>query len=287
MSTFHKSVMNSEVVDALKVLPGATYIDATLGGGGHTKELMLRGAVVLGIDRDKEALIEAKSHLKKIKSGSLKIVKGNFSDIDSIAGECGFIKVDGILFDLGVSSFQIDSTKRGFSYKKAASKIDLRFDQQNGEMAIDLIKQLSKEDLYEILAKYSEEKHFRSISNAIFRACKLKKLNSMGDLVEIIKNIVKVNWKKTASRVLQAFRIITNDELNCIKIGLEKSNQILKNGGVCVVISYHSLEDRIVKQEFLKSNWINLTKKPIRPTIQEVKANPRARSAKMRYAQKN
>ncbi|MEK7533701.1 MAG: 16S rRNA (cytosine(1402)-N(4))-methyltransferase RsmH [Patescibacteria group bacterium] len=306
MNSFHESVLLKEIIENLGVEEGKRYIDATLGGGGHAVEILKRGGVVLGIDCDREAI----EHIKKIlrekdikilsekKDKALNIlvsqypnitlVKGNFRDIDKIAHSHGFEKVAGIIFDLGVSSYQLETAERGFSFQKEGP-LDMRMDQDLGISAADLIKILTKGELYELFSKLGEESNARNVSEHIVRARRVKPIETTQELVEIIGE-VKPPWRFSsihpATKIFQALRIAVNDELNALKEALPKGVKLLAQNGRLLVISFQSLEDRIVKQSFIKFSKNGLgkiiTKKPIVPNAEEINKNIRARSAKLR-----
>lgn len=261
----HIPVLLKEAADGLQVAPGKRFIDATYGGGGHASEIVRRGGEVLGIDVDPDTGPHA--------------VHGNFRNIVKIAKENGFDTVDGILFDLGVSSHQLDTASRGFSYRFEDAPLDLRLNQTEGMNAAEYVQTVSENELYEILATFGEEEHSRAIAAAIVRERHVSPIVTTGDLLKIIN-------RKAASQVFQALRIVVNDELNALKEGLEGAKAILKPGGRLAVISFHSLEDRIVKRFMRTDAWKVITKKPIIPDREEIYRNKRARSAKLRIAQK-
>jgi 16S rRNA (cytosine1402-N4)-methyltransferase len=264
MPYYHTPIMVKEAMEGLQVASGKRFIDATYGGGGHTKAIRESGGVVLGIDTDPDAGAQ---------------VRGNFRDIKKIAQEQGFEAVDRILFDLGVSSHQLDTATRGFSYRFEEAPLDLRLNQNEGITAAEYLQTVSENELYEILATFGEEEHSRAIAAAIVRARHVSPIATTGDLLKIIN-------KKSASQVFQALRIVVNDELNALKEGLEGAKGLIKPGGRLVVISFHSLEDRIVKM-FLKAGaWKVITKKPIVPSEDEMRLNRRSHSAKLRIAEK-
>lgn len=271
MSGYHTPVMIAEVIDSLNIEIGKRYVDATVGGGGHTDEITKRGGMVLGIDVDADAIRE----VGKKNIPNLRLVQGNFWQIETIAKENGFDQVDGILFDLGVSSHQIDTPARGFSYR-SEGPLDLRLNQNKGETASQLINRLSENELYEIIATFAEENNARSIARDIVRARSIKKFKTTNELAIIISN------KHALARVFQALRITVNDELVSLKKGLLGAQRLLKPGGRLVVISFHSLEDRIVKEFFRNGPWKIVTKKPIRARSEELARNPRSKSAKLR-----
>jgi len=264
MSEYHTPVLVKEVTDGLQVAPGKRFIDATYGGGGHARVIEGLGGKVLGIDTDPDAGAE---------------VHGNFRDIASIAKKHGFEAVDGILFDLGVSSHQLDTAKRGFSYRFPDAPLDLRLNQEEGIPAAEYLQKVTEQELYEILATFGEEEHSRTIASAIVRARRVSPVLTTGDLLKFVD-------KHSASQVFQALRIAVNDELNALKGGLNGAKVLLKPGGRLAVISFHSLEDRIVKLFLKTDGWKLITKKPIVASAEEVTANKRAHSAKLRIAEK-
>lgn len=290
---YHTPVLRKEIIEALRVESGKKYIDATAGGGGHGVEIVRRGGILLGIDTDKEAIRETEKKLKletlklKIKQ-DWKLVQGNFRDIKRIAIENGFHKVDGILFDLGVSSNQLDTPERGFSYRFSGAPLDMRLDQSQGITAREILQTADEEELYEIFAKFGEEEHSRAIAHALVRARQVSRIVTTGQLLSIVEKEMsdKRHVKGTASRVFQALRIAVNDELSALQEGLNGAIDLLCHGGRIIVISFHSLEDRIVKQT-LQSRKINIaTKKPITATREEMFTNFRVRSAKLRIGEK-
>lgn len=284
---FHIPVMLNEVIRELHIEKGKRFIDATLGAGGHGVEILKRGGRLLGIDQDPEAIEFAKQNFK-LERSNWSIVQGNFRDIEKIAKENGFDQVDGVLFDLGVSSHQLDEQVRGFSYRYEESPLDLRMNQEVGEPAWSLIHTLSEEDLYEIFTRFGEEKRARAIAHALVRTRSMKPIHTTGDLMAIIQELVGKSKElhATSSRIFQALRIWVNDELVCLKNGLEGARHVLVPGGRIAVLSYHSLEDRIVKQFLKGDSWRVITKKPLYATHNEILENRRSRSAKLRVAVK-
>ncbi len=282
----HIPVLLNEAVEGLNVSPGKRFIDATYGGGGHGKEILRLGGALLGIDTDPEAVESAKEefrikHLELNIEGRWKIVQGNFRDIGHIAKENGFANVDGVLFDLGVSSHQLDTPERGFSYRFTDAHLDLRLNQSKGETAAQLVNRLAEEELYEIFARFAEEELARPIAYRIARARAIAPIETTGDLVRIVGDS-----PARLSRVFQALRIAVNDELGALREGLDGSKKLLRENGRLVVISFHSLEDRIVKQFMQQEGWTMITRRPIVPTKKEIQNNPRTRSAKLRIAEK-
>jgi 16S rRNA (cytosine1402-N4)-methyltransferase len=259
----HIPVLLNEAVAGLKVAPGKRFIDATYGGGGHAREIERLGGRVLGIDTDPDT----------------KAIHGNFRDIEEIAKKNGFVTVDGILFDLGVSSHQLDTPERGFSYRFADAPLDLRLNQHEGMTAAQYLKNVSEDQLYETLATYSEEEHSRAIAHAIILARRVSDIKTTGDLLNIV-------GRKSAPRIFQALRIVVNDEIGVLKKGLEGAKKLLIPGGRLVVISFHSLEDRMVKLFMREDGWKVITKKPITPDARELMENKRSRSAKLRIAER-
>lgn len=291
MNKYHTSVLLQEVIELLDIESGKKYIDATLGGGGHTERILKRGGIVLGIDTDQDAVDYVKDFLKfEISNFKLKIAKGNFREIEKIAKKNGFDKVSGVLFDLGVSGHQFDTPERGFSFQKEGP-LDMRMDSDLKLAATDLVNVLTKGELYELFTKLGEEGFAGIISNSIVRARKIRPVRTTKELSEIIANCVPDKLKiETEARIFQALRIAVNDELNKLKIALPQAFNLLEKEGKIAVISFHSLEDRIVKKQFIKweeaGKGLIITKKPVRPGIEEIERNSRSRSAKLRVFQR-
>jgi len=286
MSTYHTPVLVDEVLRGLNVEKGKRYIDATVGGGGDAVEILKHGGLLLGIDADFEALETARVVVKAYTGWQL--VQGNFRDLEVLARRKGFDQVDGVVFDLGVSSHQLDTPSRGFSYRFESAPLDLRFNQRTGITAQELIHGLSEGELYEIFQRFGEEELARPIARAIVRTRKLKPIQTTGELTAIIASIIPSQKERfrTLSRVFQALRITVNDEIPALRDGLCGAERLLGHGARLVVISFHSLEDRIVKQYMKQNGWHIITKKPIVPGAQERTTNIRARSAKLRVAEK-
>ncbi|MBI4096260.1 MAG: 16S rRNA (cytosine(1402)-N(4))-methyltransferase RsmH [Candidatus Levybacteria bacterium] len=290
MSDYHKPVLLKEIIEGLRVKKGNKYIDATLGGGGHGVGILRLGGIVLGIDVDEDAIgfvngrWKVESRRLNVEEGNLTLARVNFRDIDKIARLNNFDKVAGIIFDLGVSGHQIDESARGFSFQ-SEGPLDMRMDQKLGVRALDLIKILTKGELCEIFTKFGEETHAWAISNAIVRARSVKPIETTTDLAKIAFSIAGQSKK-----VFQALRIAVNDELNAIMEALPKAVELLEENGRLCVISFHSLEDRIVKRKFLEFESRKMgkivTEKPIVPSAYELAANNRARSAKLRIFEK-
>lgn len=296
---FHKPVLLAQVIEFLDPAPGKFYIDATIGGGGHSFALLQKGAKVLGIDRDPEA-IEFVDKKWKMVNGKWKIaenltlVQGNFSHIGQIARENGFSQVNGILFDLGVSSHQLETPKRGFSFQKEGPP-DMRMDPNLTVTAYDIINNFNERRIHEILKTYGQEKFSRSIARAICSARQVKPIKSTIRLAKICQEAVprgvygkhRVIKIHPATRTFQALRIVVNSELLNLGESLPQTTKLLAHGGRLAIITFHSLEAQIVKR-FLKQEkqLAILSKKPIGPSKSEILQNPRARSARLRVAEK-
>lgn len=294
MSSFHKPVLLNEVLEFLFVRKGELYIDGTLGGGGHTKGVIEKGGRVLGIDVDQEALDYVGSELESdIDNSQLALARGNFKDIDQIAHLNSFDKVAGIIFDLGVSNYQIDTPGRGFSYLRNGP-LDMRMDKDLGVSAGDLVNILTKGELNELFRKLGEEFNARVISERIVSARRVKKIETIDDLIQAVyglnRTISPFERAKRFKKIFQALRIAVNDELNNLKEALPKAISLLKKDGRLAIITFHSLEDRIVKQAFQEymEDGIGtiLTKKPIIPSDSEIEENSRSKSAKLRVLKK-
>lgn len=276
----HKSVLVPEVMDFLSVKPGGVYIDATFGAGGHARAILQLGGKVLGLDVNPDAVVKADHH------PNLKIVQGNFATLFDRAQEHGFSSVDGILFDLGVSSDELQQVA-GLSFQLNAP-LDMRLGPGLGVTAADLINALPERKLDELFATYGEEPFSRRLASAVVQARGREKFQETQQLVEVIRSVKgeKKGQVHPATQVFQALRIAVNDELGALKAALPQAKELLKLNARLVVISFHSGEDRIVKNYFKGSGLKVLTKKPIRPSEEELTANPRSRSAKLRAAQK-
>jgi len=287
MSNFvHIPVLLKAAVDGLNVCPGKVFIDGTAGGGGHTQEILKRGGKVLAIDCDTDAIEHLRDVFKNEKM--VKIVKGNFSKIGQIVRENGFFPVDGVLFDLGFSSYQIDEAGRGFSFRKD-EKIDMRMDSDTTLTAFDIVNTWSKDALYELFSKVGEEHDAQKIADEIVFVRKNGNIEISRELGDIVKKVKKEygGMMHPATKVFQALRITVNNELENLKTGLFEGVSVLRKNGRFGVISFHSLEDRIVKMEFLsfEKNGIGriITKKPITADDKEIENNVRSRSAKLRF----
>ncbi|MFA4905901.1 MAG: 16S rRNA (cytosine(1402)-N(4))-methyltransferase RsmH [Candidatus Margulisiibacteriota bacterium] len=277
----HVPALLKETLELLDPRSGRVFVDATLGFGGHAEALLKLGAKVVGIDRDAEAIATVRERLSGYPE--IKIIQDNFSNIGQIIKD----PVDGILFDLGISSYQIDEAQRGFSIR-FDGPLDMRMDQSQYLTAEEIVNEWPEEELTRIFREYGEERFAKRIARAIIE---LRGIKTTGQLKAIVEKAIPT-WRKRESvtRVFQALRIAVNSELENLKQALSASPEILKSGGRMIVISYHSLEDRMVKWFFRdkeKSGILKiLTKRPIVAKEAEIAANPRAKSAKLRGAEK-
>lgn len=303
----HISVMLNETVDALNVQPHGIYLDCTLGGGGHSLKIgekLAADGILIGIDRDEDAINAAREKLSNLKC-KVEIIHGNFSEIDKILDDLQIEKIDGVIFDLGVSSHQIDTAERGFSYMHDAP-LDMRMDRTKNFSAFDVINNYSEEKLVKIFSEYGEERFSKRIAKNIVGARKNSAIDTTKKLVKIIENSVpKISdGGHPAKRVFQAVRIEVNHELEILSGAVNSAVKRLKNGGRIAVITFHSLEDRIIKQTFktlaqdciCPKNFpvctcghkaeIKILGKAETATAEELNKNSRAKSAKLRTAQK-
>ncbi len=272
----HHPVLLKEVIEGLNIKPNGLYIDATAGEGGHMVEIAKRGGKVLGIDCDYEQIKRLTLNVQRYKN--IRIVQGNFAYIEKIAKENNFFLVDGILFDLGLSMNQLENSRRGFSYKKMDEPLDMRIDTTLSATASNVVNELDQQVLYEILSRYGEEINSLIISKEIVKRRQKKKIQTVVDLITTINKALGYKKNETHARIFQALRIAVNDELENLKKGLDGSLKILKNGGRIVVISFHSLEDRIVKQ-FIRNKKLRQINKKIITSINQFTFE---RSAKLR-----
>lgn len=279
----HTPVLAADVLETLAPKPGQVMVDGTLGGAGHTRLLLAAGATVYGIDQDPFALERARAAAIP----GLHVLEGNYRDMRELLAGVGVQQVDGVLLDIGVSSFQLDDSARGFSYHTDAP-LDMRM-AQSGESAADVVNSYPEEELAAIIYEFGEERHSRRIARGIVQARSRTRIDSTVQLAEIIKRAYPGFSKgiHPARRTFQALRIQVNDELGALRDGLSAAEKLLKPGGRLAVISFHSLEDRIVKRFLLGSQTLKpLTKRPIVASEDEQAQNPRARSAKLRGAEK-
>jgi 16S rRNA (cytosine1402-N4)-methyltransferase len=304
----HVSVLVREVIECLRPGPGKRYFDGTVGGGGHAEQILIESSPdgqVLALDRDDTALAETQKRLGRFE-GRVIARQASFAEAKDVLTEIGWNGLDGVILDLGMSSDQIDSPERGFSFR-AAARLDMRMDRRQSVDARQIVNSFAVEQLERIFRVYGEEPRARRIAQAIVAGRKQHTLETTAELVEIIER-VKGSGRRDrhpATQVFQALRIAVNQELKQLEQFLENGYETLRPGGRMVIISFHSLEDRIVKAAFRKWNracicppralscrcgWSQkvklLTKKPIIPSAREIHANPRARSAKMRAVER-
>jgi len=305
----HISVLLDEVIEGLNINENGTYVDCTLGGAGHSSEIIKRlnsNGKLIGIDQDLEALSAANEKLNAYEN--VMYIHNNFTNIENILNEIEIDNIDGILMDLGVSSYQLDNGERGFSYMKDAP-LDMRMDREAELTAYDVVNGYSEDKLYKLIRDYGEEKFASRIAKFIVDRRENSPINSTIQLVDIIKAAIPAKARREgphpAKRTFQAIRIEVNRELEILDKAIEGSINKLKKGGRLAIITFHSLEDRIVKNKFKdladpckcpkefpicacgKVPTIKIiSKKPIEPTKEEVEENPRSRSAKLRIAEK-
>jgi len=310
MPLFHMPIMQNEVVQFLHCHRGGVYVDGTVGGGGHACKILEKSSpdgLLIGIDMDDEALHAAEKRLKDFKGRSI-LVKGNFADINTILKNMNIHRVDGILLDLGISSHQIETADRGFSFMLNAP-LDMRMDRSSGLNAFSVINSFPEKELEKIIRTYGEEVMARRIARAISSRRKSSPIGTTGELADTIVNALPPPWRRgrthPATRTFQAFRIFVNRELSSLYKVINCGIEMLNSSGRFVIISFHSLEDRIVKNNFRswekgcicpsdfpacichrKPKLKILTKKPVTPGDDEIASNPRARSAKLRAAEK-
>jgi 16S rRNA (cytosine1402-N4)-methyltransferase len=289
--TVHKSVFPVETIDGLEVSAGATIVDGTAGGGGHVVRLLDRvgeSGRVIAIDRDETALDRIRS---RVTDERLTLLQGNFADLPELLAGIGVLLVDGILLDLGLSSDQLADRGRGFSFD-ADGPLDLRFDVNSGEPAYRLVNRLGEAHLADLIFNYGEERLSRRIARAIVERRRSGPLEAASELAEICRQAYPSAARRQqkinpATRTFQALRIAVNDELKALEIALRRFPDILRPAGRFAIISFHSLEDRRVKEAFRDDERYDvLTRKPIRPNESELADNPRSRSAKLRIAKR-
>jgi len=286
--------MVSEVLESLGVHPGGTYIDCTLGDGGHAVAILeaanagpdqqgVRGRV-LGLDADPEAVVATAPRLAAY-GESMTIVNTNFNDLEQAATDSGFVPADGVLFDLGLSSRQLDAEDRGFSFRRAAS-LDMRFDAASDLTADEIVNEWTEVDLADVIYEFGEERRSRRIAKAIVLA---RPVHDALELADIVARSAGYPRGRThpATRTFQALRMAVNHEVENLSAGLEQATNVLGEGGRLVTISYHSIEDRLIKRFVVASDSLRkVTKKVIKPSKAEVERNPRSRSAKVRVAER-
>ena len=305
----HISVLLNECLEGLNIKENGIYVDGTLGGAGHSSEILKRlsnEGRLIGIDQDTDALKAAKERLKNY--SNVTFVHSNFSSIENVLNNLNIDGVDGILMDLGVSSYQLDEGERGFSYMKDAP-LDMRMNRENDFSAYNVVNEYSEEDLYRIIRDYGEEKFAKRIASFIVENRQEKNIETTLELVEIIKNAIPAKARREgphpAKRTFQAIRIEVNSELSILNKTIEDGVGKLNKGGRMAIITFHSLEDRIVKNKFRdlavscrcpkefpvcvcgeKAKVKVISRKAIEPTKEEVDINPRSRSAKLRVIEK-
>ncbi len=306
----HVSVLKDECIEGLQIKSSGTYVDGTFGGGGHAMEIISRlngNGRFIGIDQDQDAVENGRAKLEPYKEKA-QLVRDNFSNIISIMKDLHIVSIDGILLDIGVSSYQLDTGERGFSYMHDA-ELDMRMDQRNPMTAKRMIAEYSEKELANIIKDFGEERWATRIAQFIVAERKIKPIETTGELVEVIKKAVPKGARKDgphpAKRTFQALRIAVNNELGILEQAIEDMAGLLAPGGRLCIITFHSLEDRIVKQTFhrlehpctcppefpvcvcgKKPSIRVITRKPILPSEEELEFNPRARSAKLRILEK-
>lgn len=306
MEFVHKSIMLEEVIESLAIKPNGIYVDGTLGGAGHSSEIVKRlgeDGRLIGIDQDGEAIEAATKRLKPYKD-KVTIVRSNYAQMKEVLRDLGIPKVDGILLDLGVSSYQLDNAERGFTYREDVP-LDMRMDQRQTKTAKDIVNDYSKMELYHIIRNYGEDKFAKNIAKHIVQARQKAPIETTGQLIEVIKAAIPKKVRATgghpAKKTFQAIRIELNHELDVLKNNLEDMIDLLNDEGRIAIITFHSLEDRIVKNIFRTSErpcicppefpvcvcgrvskGKVITRKPIVPGKEELEENSRSKSAKLR-----
>ncbi len=294
MTSPHIPVMVQEVLYWLHPEEGSVYVDCTIGGGGHSKAILekLKGKVnILGIDRDEETLKIARTELGRYDE-QVMLRHRNFRDLSVVLAEEGIEKVDGVFYDLGLSTIQLDDPRRGFSFRYD-SLLDMRMDRSQSLTAAHLVRQLPGEELEDIFFRLGQERWAKRVAQFVVQERRANPIETTSDLVEVIRKAIpaKVRTKRKihfATKIFQALRIQVNQELEGIRESLVRCFDVVRKQGRICLISYHSLEDRIVKEEFKKKDGLTvriLTKKVIKPSQEEIRRNPRARSARLRTAE--
>ncbi len=301
----HKSVLLNQSIEELQIKPDGIYVDGTIGGGGHSLEICkrLKNGRLIGIDQDEAAVEAATERLEEFRD-RVTIVRGNFCEIKHILSELGVVSVNGVILDLGVSSYQLDTAERGFTYREDAP-LDMRMDQRQSLTAKDVVNGYSEMELYRIIRDYGEEPFAKNIAKFIVKAREEKELETTGELIHVIKAAIPMKARAVgghpAKKTFQAIRIEVNGELDVLEQSLERMVDLLEDKGRICVITFHSLEDRIVKDKFRtfenpctcpkdfpvcvcgkKPKGSVITRKPIVPTEEEIEKNPRSKSAKLR-----
>lgn len=302
----HYSVMLNETIEQLNIRPDGIYVDGTLGGAGHSSEIAKRLTTgrLIGIDQDADAIAAASERLKDYKD-KVTIVRSNYAQMKKVLHNLGIEKVDGILLDLGVSSFQLDTPERGFTYRSEDAPLDMRMDDRQKLTARDIVNEYSEMELFRIIRDYGEDRFAKNIAKHIVSAREQKPIETTGELNAIIKGAIPMKVQVTgghpSKRTYQAIRIELNHELDVLRDNLDDMIELLNDGGRCCIITFHSLEDRIVKSAFKKnenpctcpsnfpvcvcgnkSRGHVVTRKPILPSEKELEENSRSKSAKLR-----
>ncbi|HEY6563390.1 MAG TPA: 16S rRNA (cytosine(1402)-N(4))-methyltransferase RsmH [Pirellulaceae bacterium] len=287
MSSCHIPVMVEEVLEFLRPSPGEILVDGTLGGGGHAyriAEAVGANGRLIALDRDPQAILRAQAMSPDL---PITAIRANFRHIESILEELEVAAVDGILLDLGLSSDQLADEELGFSFQRDAP-LDMRFDPEQGVPAWQLLRQCDERQLADWIYEFGEERHSRKIARRIIEARQREPIKSTYQLADLVRGCMRSrgHWKRDpATRTFQALRILVNDELGALDAVLASIPRVLRPGGRAVVISFHSLEDRRVKNAFRQRDEFEMiTRKPVRPSAEEVRRNPRARSARLRAA---
>ena len=311
MTFSHTSVLLYETVDSLNIRPDGIYVDGTLGGGGHASLVLSRlgeGGRLIGLDQDADAIAAATERLKPY-GDRVTVIRTNYENIKEALASLGIAKVDGIYLDLGVSSYQLDTAERGFTYREDDAPLDMRMDQRRSETAKDIVNGYSEMELYRIIRDYGEDRFAKNIAKHIVKARQEKEIETAGELTEIIRAAIPAKIRATgghpAKRTFQAIRIELNRELQVLENSIDTMIELLNPGGRLSVITFHSLEDRIVKNRFRinenpctcppefpvcmcgkKSRGRVVTRKPILPSDEELSAHKRSKSAKLRVFEK-
>ena len=307
----HYSVLRDETIEQLNIKPDGIYVDGTLGGAGHSYEICKRLSEkgrLIGIDQDEDAISAASKRLEEFKD-RVTIVRSNYSDMKNVLRELGIEKVDGIILDLGVSSFQLDTPERGFTYRSEDAPLDMRMDNRNPLTAKDIVNTYSEMELFRIIRDYGEDRFAKNIAKHIVKAREKSPINTTGELNEIIRAAIPQKVRATgghpSKRTYQAIRIELNHELDVLQDNLDDMIELLNDEGRICIITFHSLEDRIVKSNFKKnenpctcpsnfpvcvcgnkSKGHVVTRKPILPSQEELQENSRSKSAKLRVFEK-
>lgn len=308
----HKSVLLHETIENLNIKPDGIYVDGTLGGAGHSSEIVKRLSEkgrLIGIDQDADAIAAATGRLSNY-ADRVTIIRSNYAAMKSELQKIGITQVDGILLDLGVSSFQLDTPERGFTYREEDAPLDMRMDQRQSQTAKDIVNGYSEQELYRIIRDFGEDRFAKNIAKHIVTERQKKEIETTGELTEIIRASIPMKVQATgghpAKRTFQAIRIELNRELEVLQDNLDEMIDLLSDGGRLCIITFHSLEDRIVKTSFRKnenpctcpkefpvcvcgkvSKGKVITRKPILPSEEELEENKRAKSAKLRVFERH